>query len=149
MDVLRKQLIAAAINGDVGKLEALFAAGAEIGQRIRGEITPLFWAATFGQVECVQALLRQGASANEQYGNGDSVLICTVKASNVTVTIQSQPVASARFLQTIQLLIAHHADVDYRVPASTKYPHGYTALLVANKPDVANLLQKAETGKRR
>ncbi len=97
MDALRKQLIAAAINGDVGKLEALFAAGAEIGQRIRGELTPLFWAATFGQAECVQALLGQGASANEQYGNGDSILICTVKASNVTVTIRSQLVASARF----------------------------------------------------
>ena len=146
MDALRKQLIAAAINGDVDKLEALCAAGAEIGQRIRGELTPLFWAATFGQAECVQALLGQGASANEQYGNGDSILICTVKASNVTVTIRSQPVASARFLQTIQLLVAHHADVDYRAPASTKHPDGYTALSVAKKPDLANLLQKAETG---
>lgn len=124
-------------------LEQLIEQGAEFKQEYPNVLTPFFWACAFGQVECVDLMLKHGADANERYGDGDTILIFVVKSTNLEVTVRKQPVPLVRFLRVIELLIAKGADASYRNLSNPLSRDGYSALDCAKRPEVAALLSCA------
>jgi len=58
----------ATVWGDVGAVELLLGAGAEVDARGDMECTPLYNAATFGHVRCAARLLEAGANPDEENG---------------------------------------------------------------------------------
>jgi ankyrin repeat protein len=94
----------------------------------RGQ-TPLMWAASAGNVEAMQALLKAGAKVNRVTGSGFTPLFFAIKSGSVPAT---------------QLLLDAGAKADLRGPEKTSaaqlaiYQHAYdvAALFVARGADV-------------
>ena len=90
---------AAAKAGDLAKLRAGLAKGADANGHDTMGITPLSWAAMAGQAEAARLLIEQGANVNGKNRDG-----------NV-------PLHGAAFLgqaEIVELLIRHKADVNLR-----------------------------------
>jgi ankyrin repeat protein len=116
-------LLWAAYWNDLGAVEALIAAGANVNTGNRYGVTPLSQACVNGNAAMVDALLKAGADANSFQQEGQSVLMTAARAGN--------PVA-------VKSLLDHGAEVNAK-----ESWRGQTALMWAtaeNHPEVVKVL---------
>jgi ankyrin repeat protein len=139
--VLLRTLWAACRDEQLEELRFLAAQGADV-NGLPGWLTPLYWAATFGQIRTVEFLLEAGADVNARFGNGSTTLIETVQASNVTVRIHTEVVPLSSYVKTVQLLLAAGADINLKADATARWPQGYTARTIAKRSEILFLLEQ-------
>ena len=114
---LNRALVAAVTSGDLDRVSALIARGAEVNYRNRDGETPLTFAAAWDQLAAARVLLDHGADPNAADRHGGTALMWAAQ--------HSEP-ALAR------ALLAAGAEVDARDPA------GRTALDHAGWRDAAD-----------
>ena len=68
-------LMGASMNGNVGEVRALLAAGADPAAGLDGGFTPLMWASSYGHSEVVAALLAAGADPAARDNDGHTALM--------------------------------------------------------------------------
>ena len=104
-------LLAAAESGDLAKIRALLAEGADLNAKNSNGQTPLMLAAgTFGRIDTVRTLLSAGAAMNAQDISGRTALVMAILANDVDM---------------VQALLANGADIEL------KHGLGTTPLMLA------------------
>ncbi len=123
------QLCAAAFRGQLRVANYLLDHGAEINGRPGGK-PPIIIAALSDQMTMVELLLNRGANVEaRENGSGDTALITAIRSG---------------YLSVVQVLLAHHADVNAKSPGDITPLHlaaqkGYAdiaGLLITNGADV-------------
>jgi ankyrin repeat protein len=83
---VNEDLFAAAMSGDLPKVERLIAAGANVNAKDNNSGTALIWASARGHEGVVQALLDKGAEVNAKDNNGRTALMfASLNGSKVAV----------------------------------------------------------------
>ncbi|MCA8967241.1 MAG: ankyrin repeat domain-containing protein [Planctomycetes bacterium] len=121
----RTDLMVAARDGDLARVETLLAAGAEIDARNPNGGTPLMYAALGGSAALVERLLSAGADVDARASNGWGALMIAAAKGHADVA---------------RVLIGAGADVN------AQDVYGWTPLMRAcyeNRPSVVNVLLEA------
>ena len=141
---LDRALYEAAASGDVGDVERLLAAGANVNAAIDGDGSPLIGAAREGHVDAVRLLLDRGADPNMPVPGDGSALIMAAREGhldvvalllergadvNLMVTDDENALIQASgggHLDVVKLLVSRGADVNARifVDAAFDRPNG-------------------------
>jgi uncharacterized protein len=134
------ELLAAVERGDLARTQALLATNVNVNARnVRG-FTALEWAASYGSLEIVEALLARGADVNLARGVNPATNILDRSCSQTTDETALIDASDKGYEGIVRALLAAHAD------ANARDCHGRTALIFAsskNHADVVKLLLAA------
>lgn len=122
-----KDLVIAAYNGDVARIEALVKQGANPNALAVDGWTPLTIASREGRLDAVKLLLRSGARPNEPEGGGNSALYWAALSDHCDV---------------INVLLADGADVNKKGSSNGAETPLHIALRLHNL-DAAEILRQA------
>ncbi len=103
------ELAAAAAEGDLQRVDALVAEGADVNARGQEGLTPLLYAMSGKDVKGFQRLLERGADPNKQMDDGESAM--SIAAGSMAVG----PGDSERLKVFLKMLLAHGGDPNLRV----------------------------------
>ncbi|NQU10020.1 ankyrin repeat domain-containing protein, partial [bacterium] len=158
-DERETQLLDAAEAGDVARLEALLAAGADVNAVNGGGWTGLHYAADRGRTEAVRVLLGRGADLRRGNGNGFTALALAAGADATEVMAlllarQKDPdlkgtegmspleaAVDADTREAVALLLAHGADVNQPSSRANRNPVLMNAALAGHGEVVRILVE--------